>query len=44
MLVPLLVCFLVFCPLVGTGRFVLGNIEQCGDRWQAAARHEWIGD
>jgi hypothetical protein len=43
MLFPLLVRFLEHCPLVETGRIVLGNIEQCGRRWQAAARFGRIG-
>src|SRR6202165_2679193 len=30
-------------PFVGPGRLVLGSIEQCGSRWQAAARYRRIG-
>ena len=36
MVFPLLVCFPDSC---GPGRLVLGSIEQCGGRWQAAARY-----
>src|SRR3981189_27821 len=31
-------------PFVGTGRLILGSIEQCGSRWQAAAHYGRIVD
>jgi hypothetical protein len=42
MLFPLLVRVLDLCPYAGTGLVILGSIEQCGGRWQAAARFGYV--
>src|SRR6266852_9146506 len=33
-----------FVPVLGPGRLVWGSIEQCGSRWQAAARNRRVVD
>jgi hypothetical protein len=42
MVFPLCFIYPFFGPFFGTGRLVLGSIEQCGGPWQAAARYRRI--
>src|SRR3979409_1090985 len=42
MVFPLWFYFPGTYPFVGTGRLVFDSIEQCGGRWQAAARKRVI--